>query len=129
MAEMDMKEKLVEMLREVQYLGGLEEKIADHLIANGVTVQPVKVGDYVYYINGRYYKEPKYCEVSRPCKVVEVTSKLKRDSGTVMNGFITDNGTRYSFNGIGKTVFLSHEEAVNALEKRIKAMPQPPKGE
>lgn len=33
------KGKLVELLREVQYLGGLEEKITDHLIANGVTVQ------------------------------------------------------------------------------------------
>jgi hypothetical protein len=33
------KEKLVELLREVQYLGGLEEKIAAHLIANGVTMQ------------------------------------------------------------------------------------------
>jgi hypothetical protein len=32
------REKLIELLREVQYLGGLEEKIADHLIANGVTV-------------------------------------------------------------------------------------------
>lgn len=36
---MDIREKLVELLRDVQYLGGLEEKIADHLIANGVTVQ------------------------------------------------------------------------------------------
>ena len=36
---MDTREKLVELLREVQYLGGLEEKIADHLIANGVTAQ------------------------------------------------------------------------------------------
>lgn len=35
----DIREKLVELLREVQYLGGLEEKIADHLIDNGVTVQ------------------------------------------------------------------------------------------
>lgn len=33
------KEKLIELLSEVQYLGGLEEKIADRLIANGVTVQ------------------------------------------------------------------------------------------
>lgn len=33
------REKLIELLREVQYLGGLEERIADHLIANGVTVQ------------------------------------------------------------------------------------------
>ena len=34
-----MREKLIELLSHVQYLGGLEEKIADHLIANGVTVQ------------------------------------------------------------------------------------------
>ena len=39
----DVREKLEELLREVQYLGGLEEKIADHLIAHGVTVQePMK---------------------------------------------------------------------------------------
>ena len=36
---MDVREKLVELLRDVQYLGGLEEKIADHLIAHSVTVQ------------------------------------------------------------------------------------------
>ena len=36
---MDTRRKLVELLRDVQYLGGLEEKIADHLIENGATVQ------------------------------------------------------------------------------------------
>ena len=36
---MNVRGKLVELLRDVQYLGGLEEKIADHLISNGVTVQ------------------------------------------------------------------------------------------
>ena len=58
---MDVREKLVELLREVQYLGGLEEKIADHLIAHGVTVQqwvPVSVrlpeehGEYIVVIKG-----------------------------------------------------------------------------
>ena len=33
------REKLIELISQVQYLGGLEEKVADHLIANGVTVQ------------------------------------------------------------------------------------------
>ena len=33
------REKLIELLGDVQYLGGLEEKVADHLIANGVTIQ------------------------------------------------------------------------------------------
>ena len=38
------REKLIELLCDVQYLGGLEEKIADHLIANGVTI-PVRCKD------------------------------------------------------------------------------------
>jgi len=33
------KEKLIELLSQVQYLGGLEEKVADHLIANSVTLK------------------------------------------------------------------------------------------
>lgn len=93
-----------------------------HVINEADTVDavvlPCKVGDYVYYIKGGYYKEPRFCEVSRPCKIVEVSFKLKRDSGCVMYGFITDNGTRYSFNSIGKNVFLTKEEAEAALAKR-----------
>ena len=46
---MNVREKLVELLREVQYLGGLEEKIADHLIAHGVTVQ--ECGQWIYDFN------------------------------------------------------------------------------
>ena len=46
-----MREKLINLLREVQYLGGLEEKIADHLIANGVTI-PVRCKDCEYTCPG-----------------------------------------------------------------------------
>lgn len=41
------REKLIELLSHVQYLGGLEEKIADHLIANGVTVTDTNVGKWI----------------------------------------------------------------------------------
>lgn len=34
-----MIEKLIELIGQVQYLGGLELALADHLIAHGVTVQ------------------------------------------------------------------------------------------
>lgn len=44
---MDVREKLVELLRDVQYLGGLEEKIADHLIENGITVQECAYWQYI----------------------------------------------------------------------------------
>ena len=30
------RERLIELISKVQYLGGLEEKVADHLFANGV---------------------------------------------------------------------------------------------
>lgn len=50
-----MRKKLIELLRDVQYLGGLEEKIADHLIANGVTVQKwISVKDRLPEKNGYY---------------------------------------------------------------------------
>lgn len=78
---------------------------------------PCKVGDTVYYIKGGYCKKPEFCEVSRPCKVVEVSLKLQRNKNRIMRGFITDNGTRYSFDSIGKTVFLTKEDAEEALAK------------
>lgn len=92
--------------------------LSDHLLANGVIVPPCKVGDTVYYIKGGYYKKPQFCEVSRPCKVVEVSFKLQRNGSRVMRGFITDNGTRYNFDSIGKSVFLTKEEAEKALAER-----------
>lgn len=40
-----MRDRLIELISKVQYMGGLEEKLADHLLANGVIVPPCKVGD------------------------------------------------------------------------------------
>ena len=54
---MDTKRKLVELLRDVQYLGGLEEKIADHLIENGITVQEwISVKEHLPQENEPEYK-------------------------------------------------------------------------
>jgi hypothetical protein len=39
--------------------------LADYLLKNGVIAPTCKVGDYVYYIKGGYYKKPQNCEVSR----------------------------------------------------------------
>lgn len=34
----DLKQRLMRLVSDVQYLGGLEEKVADYLIASGVTI-------------------------------------------------------------------------------------------
>lgn len=73
---MDVREKLVELINQgVEiYSGGYQKKltaantIANHLIANGVTVLPVQVGDTVY---GRFLP---YGEGIQKCEVVK--SKL-----------------------------------------------------
>lgn len=115
------RERLIEMLKVPIYpKEGVDpaEVVADYLLDNGVIVPPVRVGDVVYYIYGGYYREPKNCKVSRPCKVVEVSLKRQRNGSAIMRGFITDNGTRYNFDSIGKTVFLTQEGAERDLERR-----------
>lgn len=51
---MNNRDRLVKLLGELRYLGGLERIIADHLIANGVTV-PVRCRECLYFENGKDY--------------------------------------------------------------------------
>ena len=92
-------------------LGALED-----LEEQGLLLRlPCKVGDTVYYIKGGYYKKPQYCEV-KPIEVTEISLKNNR-SGKSLDWAIIANGTRYKISSIGKTVFLTREEAEAALEK------------
>ena len=114
---MDVREKLVELLREAPYnifgnkLGNCYfdsclELIADHLIANGVTVQECKLGDKIYQTDGvRIYEST----------IVEITITAKH---TI---FVTEN-VAFDEMAIGKSIFLSYAEVEAHL-------PQPPKGE
>lgn len=114
---MDVREKLVELLREAPYnifgnkLGNCYfdsclELIADHLIANGVTVQECKLGDKVYQTDGvRIYESI----------IDEITFTAKH---TI---FVTEN-IAFDERAIGNSVFLSYAEAEAHLL-------QPPKGE
>jgi hypothetical protein len=102
-----------EMEPEVTYYDFLANRISE----NGVLLPPVRVGDTVYYIVGGYYKSPDNCKVSEPCKVVEISYKIGSEYRQLA-GFITNKGTRYSFDGIGKTVFLTREEAEVVLRRR-----------
>ena len=106
---MDVSEKLVELLRDVQYLGGLEEKIADHLIAHSVTVQEwVSVKDKLPEEDGQYlifttkYFTPDHIDEIDHIDGIEISGYSKRF------GFLSKNGL---------------------YAKYWCEMPQPPKGE
>ena len=117
---MSEKEKLVEIIGNIS-IGGIPfkanfykptiEKIADQLLKNGVIVLPCKIGDVVYTLNKTDGVVAK--------KVVEIS--WKRDwSGTdlgwglILSGKRSNN--RYNVSSIGKTVFLTKEEAEKALK-------------
>ena len=76
---------------------------------------PCKVGDTVYYFDGAYYLKNKSMWVIKPIKVTEFSTKIGR-SGKLYPLSIIANGTRYPITSIGRTVFLTREEAEKALE-------------
>lgn len=96
-----MRDRLIDLLQSVptDYEGNVGiGAIADHLLAEGVIVLPCKVGDTVYWYN--------------------MGGKLS-EAKVTMIGFAArlDNGFEYDvpFDELGKTVFLSRDEAEYAL--------------
>lgn len=118
---MNERERLIELLLESEpikdrdlddnWYDGEISDIADYLLDNGVIVLPVKVGDVVYTVSKRDGIVAKM--------VVEIS--WKRDWagkdlgwGLILSGKMSNN--RYNVSGIGKTVFLTKEEAEKALK-------------
>lgn len=105
------RERLVELIRNadtyenlrsydlydlVHDAGGAEE-FADYLMSNNVVVLPFEKGDIVYHLAHGYVEE----EIVR-CPYLQ---------------YLT-NGYSFTEEDIGKTVFLSREEAENVLKER-----------
>ncbi len=101
------------------------EIIADHLLANGVIVPPCKAGDTLW-VNWGYCKSK---EETRPVKVYALRFDTKKNNMRICveanfeissyGGSYTHyyNGT-FAWNSVGKTVFLTKEEAEAALAER-----------
>ena len=107
---MDVREKLIDLIIDAKRTdpeeGSFTEYLADHLIANGVTVQECKLGDKIYQADDvRIYEST----------IVEITLTAKH---TI---FVTENIT-FDERAIGNSIFLSYAEAEAHL-------PLPPKGE
>ena len=85
--------------------------VADYLLANGVIAPPCKVGDIVWFlVKG----------INCPFEA-KVNKIVIQQAGVVMScglkGYYSDS---FTINDIGKTVFLTKEEAEAELRKRGK---------
>jgi hypothetical protein len=86
-----------------------EARTADLLLTNGVIVPPVEIGQTVWFISPVSYK-PKITET--------VIEKVVRKSGGVYIKLGCNAMYETSCKSIGKTVFLSREDAEKALKER-----------
>ena len=113
-----MRDRLIELIRESNCVDIWDyynddfkkpnpiEQLADYLLANGVIVPPCKVGDTVYYPSASSDRifEKKVDEI--------LMSEIENDKGF----YIHIAGCYIPFENIGKTIFLTKEEAEKALK-------------
>lgn len=115
-----MKEKLIKLLQEwgnKENDGIKAESIANYLIENDVIVPPCKVGDIVYVpIITDDKHEFIIWKVKLTCVDVCNNEKGSCDFcvGIICGG---NSGYSFKFEDIGKTVFLTREEAERALKE------------
>ena len=117
------RERLIELLKKAPYGANaitLSDKhkdsilgeIADYLLESGVIVPPVKAGDTIYEIHERR-KGGEWVKIisERFVHGVEIYAGgcMIARCGSTISVFLSD---------IGKTVFLTREEAENALKER-----------
>ena len=117
------RERLIELLEEakikaLETIGSLNngfgEWYADHLLANGVIVPPCKVGDTVWWLTTANWQQTDW-------KIVESkVSMLQQKADKSWKIRISHNSSVFDIttDELGKTVFLTKEEAERALKER-----------
>ena len=89
-----------------------EERTADLLLEHGVIMLPCKVGDRLYEVTGR--KTVSVYKV-RAIRVELFGLFIEWD---IVDGFVWQSLSGINADEIGKTVFLTREEAERALKER-----------
>ena len=113
-----MRDRLIELIKEYRY--NSPERIADHLLAEGVIVPPVKVGQWVY-VPWEWYGQ-------KGIATVQIEEIKFYDSDMHYMFLIDLESDDETFNqlyggweiedSIGETVFLTREEAEKARAER-----------
>lgn len=88
--------------------------LADRLLANGVILPLCKVGDIVYIVTpgGRIHEKKVLGSKS-------VVGSNMRDEIWVKHSFTCESALVFNEDDIGKTVFITHEEAEQALKESV----------
>lgn len=107
-----MRDRLIELISQVQYMGGLEVRLAEYLLKNGVIVPPCKVGQTVYIIGWDdnieefTVKDIAYEEGNFGVYFYRFRAVMGRESDI-----------HFTDTYIGNSVFLTRVEAEKALER------------
>ena len=112
-----MRDRLIEIIKEGRRIASwhrydMDEYLADHLLENGVIVPPCKVGDTVYVIIDMDNPARRMLE----CKVISISveeTSIHFQFQTVKK-YLYRYGS-FNIDDIGKTVFLTKEQAEKAL--------------
>lgn len=106
-----MRQRLTEMI--MDSVGGCArnwaEVIADHLIANGVIVPPMRLGQACFYPCDYFNKVDE-------CRVSSITQKADGSFKIRLTNLRGRGVFEITADEIGKTVFLAREEAEKALK-------------
>ena len=103
------RERLIDLMIEAKRTepetGSFTDYLADYLIANGVITPPCKVGQTVWFIRNKEIIETR-------------VEKIILKYGGLYIKLCCNSMYETTCNSIGKTVFLTQEEAKKALKSR-----------
>jgi hypothetical protein len=114
MTDRESRDRLVELIDkavkqdEFMYPADVETaSIADHLLANGIIVPPCKVGDVLWIPSA--YPNKVYSKVIKEILIHEKDGEIGK--------YVYASSAYFPFENIGKTVFLTKEEAEEKLKE------------
>ena len=101
-----MRDRLIELLSDY-YMNTMDDvrDVADHLFTNGVLVPPIIMGQELYGLDGCIKKVVSMSFYEHGLKMFSTIVESKTDANLIEAHF---------FNELGKTVFLTREEAEKA---------------
>lgn len=108
-----MRERLIELLKRWFTSKADCAEIADYLLENGVVLLPCKVGDKIYRLNSICSSVD---EVTVKAIYFSEDKKYYPKSHLIIQYDFIRNRIRVNFSEIGKTVFLTREEAEAKLK-------------